>query len=116
METCSTRIARKEDLEEPLRLPLRPHRPPLRLPPTAHTTQYRYQAGAEDQALTKKLLGWIFEGKLDRVPPAHIFAASPPICKELVERLSPRHVETGSFEQVADDTSGTVSIFGLAAK
>ncbi len=84
--------------------------------PDSRPPQYRYQAGAEDQALTKQLLGWIFDGKLDQITPAHIFAVSPPICKELVERFMLRRVETGSFEQVAADTSDTVSVLELAAK
>ncbi len=70
--------------------------------PTAapRTTQYQYQAGGEDQAPTKQLLGWIFEGKLDLIT---LFATCPPIIfKELVKRLRRRRVEMGSFEQVAD--------------
>jgi len=56
------------------------------------------------QAPTKQLLGWIFGGRLDRITPAYIFAGGPPISKELVELFGPCRVETGSFEQVADDT------------
>jgi len=60
--------------------------------------QHRYQPGAEDQVLTEQLLGLIFESKLGQITSAHIFGASPPICKEFVERLRSRRVETGSFE------------------
>ena len=83
--------------------------------PTGRTPQYRYQASAEDQALTKELFEWTLKGKLDMVTPAHIYAASPPIRKELMERLKPRRVETASFEQ-ADDEADSVSVLGLAAK
>ncbi|KAI9450510.1 hypothetical protein BJY52DRAFT_1215457, partial [Lactarius psammicola] len=57
----------------------------------------------------------IFERKLDCTRTS---AASLPVCKEkeLVERLRARCVETGSFEQVADDTSEMVSVPGLVAK
>jgi len=66
--------------------------------------------------LTKQVMDWILKGKLDQVTPAHIFATSPPIRRELVERLLPRHVETGSSEQVSTDSSDPVSVLGLAAK
>ena len=46
--------------------------------------------------------------------PVHIFMESPPIHKELVECLKPRHVEMASFEQVDDDNS--VTILELATK
>jgi hypothetical protein len=78
--------------------------------------QYRYQASMEDQALTKELLEWILKGTLDKVTPVHILTASPPIRKELVERLKPRRVETASFEQANDNHSDPVSVLGLAAK
>ena len=81
---------------------------------TGRTPQYRYQASAEDQTLTKELLTWILEGTLDKVTPAHILAASPPVRKELIERWKPRHVETASFEQAYDDEP--VSVLELAAK
>ena len=78
--------------------------------------QYRYQASAEDQFLTKQVMDWILEGKLDQITPAHILATSPPIRKELVERLRPRRVETGSFEQLSSNCVDPVSVLELAAK
>src|SRR6266702_774314 len=101
---------------------LSPSPPPASAAPPAPSTstgrvpQYRYQASAKDQALTKELLGWILEGKLERVTPAHIFAASPPVCKELVERLKLHRIKTASFEQVDDDAADPVSVLGLATK
>jgi integrase-like protein/reverse transcriptase-like protein/aspartyl protease len=82
--------------------------------PNARPPQCRYQASAEDQALTKQVMDWILEGKLDHITPAHIFATSPPIRKELVERLRPRRIETNSFEQVSH--TDPVSVLELTAK
>lgn len=45
------------------------------------------------------------EGKLAQTTPAHILTASPTICKELLEKLRIQHVETGSFEEKAADTT-----------
>lgn len=45
------------------------------------------------------------EGKLAQTMPAHILAASPTICKELSEKLCVWHMETGSFEEKAADTT-----------
>jgi len=84
--------------------------------PNAHAPQYQYQATAEDQFLTKQVMDWILEGKLDQITPAHILATSPPIRKELAERLRPRRVETNSFEQVDADSTDPVSVLSLAAK
>lgn len=87
--------------------------------PPAHNSrapQYRYQASAEDQFLTKQVMNWVLEGKLDQITPAHILATSPPIRKELVERLCPCHVETGSFEQIGNEGQDSVSVLELAAK
>jgi len=106
----------------PAKLPSPPPPPPAPATPSAPSTstgrtpQYQYQASAEDQALTKQLVGWIFEGKLKQVTPAHIFASSPPIRKELVERLKPRQVETASFEQAYDNAADPVSVLRLATK
>src|SRR5713226_8788356 len=59
----------------------------------------------------------ILEGKLNQITPAHIFATSPPICKDLVECLCPRCVETNSFEQAPNvDSTDLVSVLGLFAK
>ena len=90
--------------------------PPVPPTPTGRTPQYRYQASAEDQALTKELLEYILKGTLDKVTPAHILAASPLVRKELVERLRPRRVETASFEEAMEEDADPVSVLGLAAK
>ena len=58
----------------------------------------------------------IFEGKLDRITLAHIFAACPPVRKEIVERLRPRRVETASFEQADGEEMDLVSVLGLATR
>src|SRR6266567_3401698 len=84
--------------------------------PNAHAPQYRYQASTEDQALTKQVMEWILKGKLDQITPAHILASSPPIHKELTERLHPCCVETGSFEQASKDSADPVAVLELAAK
>ena len=84
--------------------------------PMGRVPQYRYQASAEDQALTKELLDGILKGKLDMITPARILAASPPIRKELIECLKPRRVETASFEQADNKEEGPVSVLGLAAR
>src|SRR5216684_5442975 len=41
---------------------------------------------------------------------------SPPIRKDLVDRLHPRRVETNSFEQVTADSTDPVSVLGPFAK
>ena len=84
--------------------------------PNARTPQYRYQATAKDQHLTKQVMDWILEGKLDQITPAHILASSPPICKELAERLRPRRVETASFEQASSDSMDPVLVLELATR
>ena len=91
-----------------------PKPPPFQ--PNARAPQYRYQATAEDQALTKELMDLFLEGKLSQLTPAHILASSPPIRKELVERLRSRHVEAGSFEQASDIGADPVSVLELAAR
>ena len=90
--------------------------PPVPPTPISRTPQYRYQASAEDQALTKELLDCILKGTLDKVTPAHILAASPLVRKELVEHLRPRRVETASFEEADEEDADPVSVLGLAAK
>jgi hypothetical protein len=84
--------------------------------PNTRPPQYRYQASAEDQSLTKEVIDWVLEGKLDQMTPAHVFATSPPVRKVISELLRPRRVETGSFEQVEEDVSDPVAVLGLAAK
>ena len=45
------------------------------------------------------------KGKLALTTPAHIFAASPAIRKDLVERLKVRCVETNKYEAVPTEVS-----------
>ncbi len=72
-------------------------------PPSPSTSrsvpQYRYQSNAEDQRLTTELYQWLLDGKLSLVTPAHILAASPAICKELVKRLRTCRVDAAGFEE-----------------
>jgi hypothetical protein len=59
-------------------------------PPTTQNKpglQYHYQATTEDQCLISELQAWLLDGKLIQTTPAHILAASPIICKELIEQL-----------------------------
>ena len=82
----------------------------------AHLSQYRYQTSAEDQFLTKQIMDWILKGKLAQIISAHVLVISPPIRKELAECLHPCCVETGSFEQVSNDSVDSVAMLELAAK
>jgi hypothetical protein len=122
-EVFATRKKDPKPFKVPVSAPTSPPTlpPVLAVPPVSSTStgcapQYRYQASAEDQALTKELLEWILKGTLDKITPAHILAASPPVCKELVECLKPRHVETASFEPADDNNPDPVSVLELAAK
>jgi len=49
--------------------------------------QYRYQSNAEDQQLVSKLEDYLIQGKLSLTTPAHVFAASPAIRKDVVDKL-----------------------------
>ena len=84
--------------------------------PNVRAPQYRYQATAEDQFLTKQVMEWVLEGKLDQITPAHILATSPSIRKELVECLCPCCIETNTFEQVSDKDIDPVAVLELVAK
>ena len=90
------------------------HPPPQ--PPTSATTnaphntthpipQFHYQSNVEDQKLTGQLLNWLLEGKLTQTTPAHILAASTPICKDLARWLCTCHIETTTFEQATPASS-----------
>jgi hypothetical protein len=79
--------------------------------PTAapRITQYQYQAGASDPALTKQLYGWIFEGRLDQItssPP------NPPIWSSSSAVLCPvgSNRDNSSFEQVTDGSRSHESL------
>ena len=62
--------------------------------------QYRYQSNAEDQQLVSKLEDYLLQGKLSLTTPAHVFAASPTICKNIVDKLKVRRMETNKYEVV----------------
>ena len=66
--------------------------PELATPPpsigTARTSpQFHYLSGADDQHLVSELQGYLMQGKLMLTTPAHVFAASPTIRKDLVKKL-----------------------------
>jgi len=85
--------------------------PPVPTAPSTLTRaapQNRYQSTAEDQRLISELQSWLMEGKLAHTTPAHIFAASPTIRGDLVERLRVRRVETSSYEEAIGTTVSNV--------
>jgi hypothetical protein len=49
--------------------------------------QYQYHSNAEDAQLVSKLEEYLMQGRLSLTTPAHIFAASPIIHKNIVEKL-----------------------------
>jgi hypothetical protein len=67
---------------------------------TRPSAQYRYQSNAEDQRLVSELEGYLMQGKLSLTTPAHMFAASPVIRKDVVDKLKLRRVETNKYEAV----------------
>ena len=71
--------------------------------------QYRYLSNAEDLRLSSELFRWLLEGKLSLTTPAHILAASAGICKELIERLKTRKVDTASFEELSHSNTASPS-------
>ena len=82
-----------------------PGDPPKLSPPfDPHKTapQYRYQSNAEDQRLIDKLISLLWQGNLTQVTPAHLYAASPAVCKEISERLCIRRVEVTSYREASD--------------
>jgi hypothetical protein len=82
-------------------------------PPSASNKpgpQYCYQATAEDQRLVSELQAWLLDGKLTQTMLAHVLAASPTICKELVERLQVRHVEVNTLKGYSKTYPPTPSI------
>jgi len=50
-------------------------------------TQFRYHSNAEDQCLITKLEDYLMQGKLSLTTPTHVFAASPAIRKDVVDKL-----------------------------
>jgi len=64
-----------------LAVPIDPHKP---------APQYRYQSNAEDQCLINNLVAWLWQGNLSQITPAHLYAASPAVRKEIAECLRVR--------------------------
>ena len=50
-------------------------------------TQFWYHSNAKDQRLVTKLEDYLMQGKLSLTTPTHIFAASPAICKDVIDKL-----------------------------
>ena len=78
--------------------------PQTALQPDSHKAppQYRYQCNAEDQKLIDELVTWLWQGDLMHVTPAHLYAASPSVRKEISERLRVCRVEVTSYEEPSD--------------
>jgi hypothetical protein len=68
---------------------------------TRPNTQYCYQSNAEDQCLISKLEGYLMQGKLSLTTPAHIFAASLAIHKDIVNKLKLHCIETNEYEALS---------------
>jgi len=65
--------------------------------------QFCYQSNTEDQHLISELEGYLMQGKLSLTTPAHIFAASPAICKDIVNKLKVQKVETNEYKAVVSE-------------
>ncbi len=76
------------------------------------TPQYHYQATVEDHQLVAELVSWLLHSKLAFTTPAHLFAASPAIRKELVERLRTKRVEASFYDKI----SSPVSVLGFTPR
>jgi len=63
--------------------------------------QFRYHSNAEDQRLVTKLEDYLMQGKLSLTTPAHVFAASPTIRKDVVDKLKVRCVEANKYKAVS---------------
>jgi len=63
--------------------------------------QFRYHSNAEDQRLVTELEDYLMQGKLSLTTPAHVFAASPAIRKDVVDKLKVRRVETNKYKAVS---------------
>jgi len=62
--------------------------------------QYWYQSNAEDQQLVSELEDYFMQGKLSLTTLAHVFAASPTIRKDVVNKLKVQRIETNEYEVV----------------
>ena len=77
--------------------------------------QYQYQCNAEDQKLIDELVTWLWQGDLVHITPAHLYAASPSVRKEISERLRVRHVKVTSYGEPSNHPTLTAkpsSCFG----
>jgi len=63
--------------------------------------QYWYTSNAEDQCLVTKLEDYLMQGKFSLMTPAHVFAASPAIHKDIVNKLKVWHVEANKYKAVS---------------
>jgi len=78
--------------------PFDPHKP---------APQYRYQSNAEDQRLIDELVSSLWQGNLAQVTPAHLYAASPAVRKEISEHLRVRRVEVTSYGEAPNSAPFT---------
>jgi len=62
--------------------------------------QYWYQSNAKDQQLISKLEDYLMQGKLELTTPAYVFAASPTICKDVIDKLKVHCIETNKYKVV----------------
>jgi len=56
----------------------------------------------EDQKLIDELVTWLWQGNLAHITPAHLYATSPSVCKEISERPRVRCVEVTLYEEPSD--------------
>ena len=64
--------------------------------------QYRYQCNAEDQKLIDELVTWLWQGNLVHITPAHLYAASPLVRKEISEQLRVHCIEVTLYKEPSD--------------
>jgi len=64
--------------------------------------QYQYQCNTEDQKLIDKLVTWLWQGNLAHITPAHLYATSPSVRKEISERLRICRVEVTLYKEPSD--------------
>jgi len=74
------------------------------LQPDSHKAlpQYQYQCNMEDQKLIDKLVTWLWQGNLMHITPAHLYTASPLVCKEISEQLHVHRIEVTSYKEPTD--------------
>jgi hypothetical protein len=81
---------------------------------TRPSPQFRYQSNAEGHHLVSELEDYLMQGKLSLTTPAHVFAASPIIRKDVVDKLRLRRVESGEHE-VTRNAPNLSDVSGSAA-